>query len=358
VSSNDAIDLLVRMVEIPSVSGGEEALVAMLADELRDIGVAPVVSGRNVWCAVEGADGPGRTLLLQAHIDTVPPSEQWSSDPFRALRAGGKLQALGANDVKGGGAAMITALRSLAVHRDFAGTLVFAATCDEETGGQGLEVLRPELPAIDASVIAEPTRMCVATAQRGLLRATIACHGKSAHASRPWQGKNAIIMAMEDIQSLLEIERPVEHPVLGKATVVVTMIDGGVGVNVVPPVCRYTIDCRPTPTYPNEYFEREIRARVQGNIEALRGRIVPVETASDDPLVLAALAATEPVTGRSEPVAMGGVSDLFHVRDKPGIVLGPGTSEQSHQADEWIEEQAVHDAVGVYADVVRRYLAP
>ncbi len=358
MSTHDPVDLLVRMVEVPSVSGSEEDLVALVAAELEDIGLKPIVSGRNVWTSLQGERGPGKVLLLQAHIDTVPPSEQWSSDPFKAVRQGGRVQALGSNDVKGGGAAMITALRELAVHRDFAGTLLFAATCDEETGGQGLEVLRGELPPIDASVIAEPTRMCVATAQRGLLRATIACEGKSAHASRPWQGKNAIVMAMEDIQALLDIERPIEHPVLGKATVVVTMIDGGVGVNVVPPVCRYTIDCRPTPTYSNEYFEREIRARVQGHIELLRARIVPVETERDNPLVVAALAATEPLTGKSDPVAMGGVSDLFHVRDKPGIVLGPGTPEQSHQADEWIEESAVREAVAVYVDLVHRYLAP
>ena len=94
-----------------------------------------------------------------------------------------------------------------------------------------------------------------------------------------------------------------------------------------------------------------IRA-VRGKIEVERGRITPVHTDVADPLVVAALAAT----GTNAPVGFGGVSDLFHVRDVPGIVLGPGLPEQSHVADEWIAESAVERAVGVYERLAREYL--
>ena len=70
---------------------------------------------------------------------TVPSSEQWTRDPWAATREDGKIHGLGSNDTKGGGAAMIAAFFRLAATRDFAGRLVFAATCDEETGGEGLE---------------------------------------------------------------------------------------------------------------------------------------------------------------------------------------------------------------------------
>jgi acetylornithine deacetylase/succinyl-diaminopimelate desuccinylase-like protein len=340
------------MVETPSVSGGEAALVGFLAGQMRHWDLEPIVSGRNVWCRVDGRRGDGPTLLLNAHIDTVPPSEAWTVDPWRARRFDGKLQGLGSNDTKGGGAAMLCAVADLARERDFAGTLLYAATCDEETGGEGMEVLRDELPPLDAAVICEPTTLRVATAQRGLMRVVVRCDGRSAHASRPWQGKNAIEVALRDIAAVLAIPATEEHATLGRATIVPTLIEGGVRPNVVPPVCRFTLDVRPIPQHPNDWWAAQIEAAVEGEIEVMKKRYVPVETADSEPIVQAALAATD----TQDTTSLGGVSDLFFVRDIPAIVLGPGLSTQSHQADEWVEESQVQHAKQVYTDLVQRYL--
>ncbi len=351
-TADDPVDLTVRLVETPSVSGGESAVVGLIAEGLRAAGLRPIVTGRNVHAVVEGKR-PGRhTLLLQGHIDTVPAGQDWTRDPWRASREDGRIYGLGSNDTKGGVAAMICAFADLAKTRDFGGTLVFAATCDEETGGEGLETLRPHLPPLTGAVIAEPTTLRVCTAQRGLMRIVVACHGRSAHASRPWQGSNAIELALADIAALRAIEAPDVHPLLGRTTCTPTMIEGGVGSNVVPPLCRYTLDVRPTPNYPNAWWEERIRATVQGEIEVFRGRMVPVETEPGDRLVQAALLAA--ATGDAAP--FGGVSDLFHVRDVAGVVLGPGRSEQSHSPDEWVEEEQVRAAVAVYRDLVLSYL--
>jgi acetylornithine deacetylase len=347
----DPIDLLVRLVETPSVSGNEAAVVELIRAELATLGLAPTVSGRNVWCALEGRR-PGQTLLWEAHVDTVPSSAQWTTDPWKGMRAGGRVQGLGANDVKGGAVAMLFALRELARDRDFAGTLVFAACCDEETGGQGLEVLRKELPRIDAAVIAEPTHLRVATAQRGLMRVVVCCDGKAAHAARPWQGVNAIELAMKDLAAIRAIDAPLANSVLGRATCTPTLIEGGTKANVVPGHCRFTLDVRPTPEHDNAWWEAEIREATTGRIETMRNRITPVWTDPGDPLVVAAIAATT----TSEPIGFGGVSDLFHVRDVPGIVLGPGLSEQSHVVDEWIEEAQVVAAISVYRELARGWL--
>ena len=349
--ADDPLALTQRLVAIPSVSGNEHAIMDFLEAGLHGLGLSPTRSGRNAWVAIEGRPGP-RTLLLEAHMDTVPSSEQWTRDPWSAARADGRIHGLGSNDTKGGGAAMICALAELARSRSFDGTLIFAATCDEETGGEGLEALRPELPAITGAVIAEPTTLRVATCQRGLMRVVVACEGKSAHAARPWQGVNAIELALADIARLRAIAAPNEHPLLGPATLTPTMIEGGVGANVVPPICRYTLDGRPTPQYPNAWWEEQIRATVTGTIEVFRGRMTPCDTALDDPLVSAALDAAN--TG--DPFGFGGVSDLWHVRDVAGVVLGPGRSEQSHRADEWVEESQVLRAVDVYRDLCTAYL--
>jgi acetylornithine deacetylase len=350
--TTEPIDLLIRLVETPSVSGGEAAVVELLRAELAEF--SSTVSGRNVWCALAG-NRPGKTLLFEAHIDTVPSSPAWTSDPWKVVRAGGRVQGLGANDVKGGCAAMVFALRELARARDFAGTLVFAACCDEETGGQGLEVLRPELPKIDAAVIAEPTSLRICTAQRGLMRFVIAVKGRAAHAARPWQGVNAIELAQEDLAAVFALRATAtrEHAVLGRATCTATLIEGGTKANVVPSSCKFTLDVRPTPQHPNAWWADEIpKALRHGTVELMRGRMTPVVTDPADPLVAAALAAT----GTDAPAPFGGVSDLFHVRDVPGIVLGPGISEQSHVADEWIEEAQVLAAIPVYRDLARNYL--
>lgn len=350
----DPIELLVRLVETPSVSGNEAAVVELIRAELASIGLAPKISGRNVWCVVEGRR-PGRTLLFEPHIDTVPSSPAWTTDPWKAVRGNGRVQGLGANDVKGGAAAMIFAIRELVKDRDFAGTLVFAACCDEETGGQGLEVLRAELPKLDGAVIAEPTSLRVCTAQRGLMRFVIAVKGRAAHAARPWQGENAIELAQEDLAAIAALRATAtrEHALLGRATCTPTLIEGGTKANVVPALCRFTLDVRPTPEHPNAWWADAIpKALKRGTVELMRGRMTPVVTDLAAPLVTAALAAT----GTKEPAAFGGVSDLFHVRDVPGIVLGPGLSEQSHVADEWIEEAQVVAAVGVYERLARAYL--
>jgi acetylornithine deacetylase/succinyl-diaminopimelate desuccinylase-like protein len=204
-------------------------------------------------------------------------------------------------------------------------------------------------------VIAEPTILRVAAAQRGLMRIVVRTEGRAAHAARPWQGVNAIERAVEDLTRVraLAASADREHPLLGRATCTPTLIEGGTKANVVPDVARFTLDVRPTPEYPNAWWAETVPAAlVHSRVELLRGRMTPVVTDPADPLVRSAVAAA----GTGEAVAFGGVSDLFHVRDVPGIVLGPGLPEVSHTADEWVEEAAVIRAVDVYAGLAGSYL--
>jgi acetylornithine deacetylase len=345
----DPVALLRDLVAAPSVSGSEGPALDRLEAALRGAGLEPRRSGRNLWTSV----GTGRpTLLLNAHLDTVPPSDSWTRDPFRPEVEDGRLFGLGAGDDKASVAAMASAVALLA-GEGFGGTVIFAATCDEETGGDGLEVLRREMPPADAAVIGEPTNLRVATAQRGLIRIEAQAEGRAAHAARPHQGVNAIYRAMEDIQRLREMTFTKEHPLLGRPTVTVTQVQGGVGRNVVPPSCRFTVDVRTTPDYDNDFFVPELRRRIRSQIPTLRARMIPVETRADDRLVEAALEAT----GTKEPVGFGGVSDMFHVRDLPCVVLGPGEPEQSHRADESVPLDQVVRAAGVFRAVALAWAA-
>jgi acetylornithine deacetylase len=345
----DPVSLLKELVAIPSLSGREGPLLDRLAKVLRGEGLAPTVQGRNLWLAI-GSGSP--TLLLNAHSDTVPATEQWTRDPHKPAEEKGRLFGLGSGDDKASVAAMCCAAAALAKD-GLPGTVLLAITCDEETGGEGLEVLRREMPPPDAAVIGEPTGLKVATCQRGLIRMEVVVEGKAAHAARPHQGLNAIYKAMEEIRGLREMNFVKEHALLGLPTVTVTQIQGGVARNMVPPSCKYTLDVRTTPLYDNDYFVPELRRRIRSQVPMLRARMTPVETNPEDKIVAAALEAT----GTPAPVGFGGVSDLWHVRDIPAIVLGPGEPEQSHQANESVPLDQVARAPEVLADLARRWFA-
>lgn len=344
----DPLPLLRALVAIPSVSGNETAVQERLALTLREWGLEPRISGRNLWAMAGSGDGP--VLLLNAHADTVPSSPAWTRDPWSPTESGGRLYGLGSGDDKASLAAMAATAVRWAQERE-RGTLVFASTCDEETGGEGLEVLRRELPAASAAVIGEPTSLRPATAQRGLVRLEAEARGRAAHAARPHQGVNAIVLAMEDILRLRDFIPREAHPLLGRPTVAVTLVSGGTARNVVPGTCTFTVDARTTPGFDNARMVAALRETIRSPITVVRDRMTPVETPAADPLVRAALAAS----GVDGPVGFGGVSDLFHVRDLPCLVLGPGDPEQSHQADESVPLAQVTRAADVYFDLARRW---
>jgi len=339
----NVVDLTRSLVRTPSVSGHEHGCVELL----RELLPGAVVSGRNVY-AVRGSGS--RTLLLNSHTDTVPASDEWTVDPHAAEVRDGRILGLGANDAKGPLAALVCAF--LAAEVPDGCRLVLAATCDEEVGGEGLDKLRPELPRIDAAIIGEPTELEVCSCQRGLLRLRLVARGKRAHAARPWQGENAIEKACRDVARLCALALP-EHPLLGPATLQVTMIRGGMRPNVVPPECVMEIDARTVPALGNRALFERVRDLVESEVTLVSERFVPVETATGERIVQAALAAA----GREAPRAFGGVSDFLHVRDVPAVVLGPGRPEQSHAADEWIETSALETGVAVYKETIEGYFA-
>jgi acetylornithine deacetylase len=146
---------------------------------------------------------------------------------------------------------------------------------------------------------------------------------------------------------------PEEDPFLGKATIAATVIRGGTKPNVIPGECEIEVDGRPTPRYDNETMIRMLRDAVRGEVVVRSRRFEPVSTAADAEIVGVAREASP--AGRVR--GFGGVSDLFHVRHVPGVVLGPGTSAQSHAPDEWVEVEQVERAVEVYRRIVKGYLS-
>jgi acetylornithine deacetylase len=232
------------------------------------------------------------------------------------------------------------------------GRVVLALVCDEETGGEGLERIAPTLPPLGAAVVGEPTELDVCPGQRGLFRAAVVARGRSAHASRPWEGLNAIELAARDVLAIQSLDLGPPDAVLGPPTVQATMIQGGTRPNVVPGECTIQVDGRSTPGCDNRRLETLLGAAVRGEVQVLSRRFEPVATAPEAEIVDLARRASP--TGRVRPFA--GVSDLFWVRHVPGVVMGPGTSAASHAPDEWVAVEQVEAAAAAYLAIARGYL--
>ena len=342
--------LAADLVRIKSLSGGEAEIAAFIASHLRAKGLSPKVDGRNVLCSV----GKGkRSLLLNSHLDTVPPNSGWSMDPFAAKKAGGKLYGLGSNDAKGCVACMIDAFTSLD-GKTLKGKVILALTCDEETGGQGLETVLPKLGKLDGAIIGEPTGLGICNAQKGHLMLKVVAKGKSAHSSYPEKGVNAIYKACEGIGVLRKMSFSRKHKALGLPTVAVTTISGGTKRNVIPSECEFIADIRSTPAYSHDELIRMVKKKLGKGMEVVvhSSRLVPKETSADEKIVKAAKAVLgTSVRGSST------MSDMVFV-DCPAIKLGPGNSHMSHQADEYIEISQLKKGVAAYKSIIERFLAP
>ena len=351
---SDAIALLQEIVRHPSVSGDEAACRDHLAGWLEAQGLRTWTSGRNVLAELVGErPAPAtRGLLLLTHIDVVPVGPGWTRDPFDGALEDGRVHGRGANDAKASVAAMAVAA-ARADRARLAGRVVLAFVCDEETGGEGIEACADELPPFDASAVGEPTELDVCPGQRGLFRARLEVRGRQAHASRPWEGENAIRKAAAVLDALAALDLGTPDPLLGPATLEPTVIQGGTRPNVLPGSCTIELDGRPTPAFDNARMAEALQAAVPCEVVIRSNRFLPVCTPASARIVQLARAASP--TGRVR--AFGGVSDLFHVRHQPGVVMGPGTSDQSHAPDESVAVEQVEAAVAAYGALIRSWLA-
>ena len=341
------MDRLSEFVAIPSVSGDEGRLADRIVEICGEAGVSAARRGRNV--VAQRGDGAPR-LLLNSHLDTVPPVEGWSADPWSPRLSDGRLIGLGANDAKASVAAMLEAF--LTAPLSGSGSLVFAATCDEETGGEGLETLAAGL-AFDDAIVGEPNGFTVAVSQKGLVKLRLTARGRAGHAARPHLADNAIVRAAKDVLAVEGLEFTVEDPHLGKPTAAVTLVSGGVKSNVVPDRCEMTVDARTIGGFDNEAMIAAIRNAVSSDVEVLSARFRPVRGDPASRIARAALSAV----GGGETGGFASVSDLAHLCGKPAIVFGPGSPSESHRANESIALDALVEAPDIYRRTIAAYFS-
>lgn len=349
------IQRLARLVAMPSVSGEENAIADALRAGLQEAGLRVQREHNNLWCEIGDAARP--RLLLNSHLDTVPPAAGWSYDPWTPRLDAGRLTGLGTNDAKGCVVAMIEAVlatrRRLERGERLGGTVVLALTAEEEISGEGLGTIIERLEPLDAALVGEPTGLVPMIAQRGLLLLRGVARGRSGHpAHTPAdEARNAILAAARDLSRLREFDWGPPHPLLGQCHAQVTMINGGVARNVIPDTCEFYLDVRTTPLESHTRLYRRLCDHLESDLYVHSDRLVPVETDHTAPIVQAALNALP----GAEPGGSPAMSDMVFLAGAPSVKIGPGQPGRSHTADEYILLDELRDGAAAYERIVQEY---
>ncbi|MGI5215397.1 M20 family metallopeptidase [Plantactinospora sp. CA-290183] len=355
--------------------GQERAVADHVADRLRGCGaeveLQPVADGRvNVIGRLRGGR-PGPTLMLNAHLDTVPPYGM--TDALVPRVADGRLWGRGAADMKGALAAMLAVVELLAAPDvTFDGELLLTAVAGEENGSPGMRALVEAGVGADFAVVGEPTMLRVGRAHKGAMWAQATFRGVATHGSVPQNGVNAVyhaarfISAVErDLVPALDRRR---HPLLGPATVNVGVVAGGDRPPMVPASCVVQLDRRWLPSERHAEVLAELRAvaaglrqadpRVEATVEEMAGTATFVHAPLDCPPDNPYLRMLCEVAADPEPVGLQFWTDgaLLAAAGTPAAVCGPGDIAQAHSLEEWVLVDQLRRAAEVYLAMAARML--
>ena len=323
--TNEAVELLKKLIATPSVSREETAAADILTDFIENCGLPVKRIGNNILVCEE-LDAEKPTLLLNAHIDTVKPVSTWTRDPFTPVVEGDRLYGLGAKRVPY--------------------NIVYLASCEEEVSGAGgFSLALPELPKIDVAIVGEPTGMHPAIAEKGLMVIDGIAYGKSGHAARE-EGVNAIYEALDDLVWLRDYRFKKSSPLLGPTKMTVTVLNSGTQHNVVPDECRFVIDVRTNEYYQNEYLFSFLQKHMKKcQLKARSFRLSSSHIPIGHPLVMKSLQMG------LVPFGSPTLSDQA-LMPFLSLKMGPGDSARSHSADEFICISEIEQAIKTYVELL------
>lgn len=338
--TSDAIELLKRLIAVPSVSRTEDRAADTLEEHIKILGLMTHREKNNVWVIDPEYDENRPTVLLNAHVDTVKPVSTWTRDPFVPTMDGERLYGLGSNDCGGGLVSLLQAFRIL-TERPRKCNFVYLASAEEEvSGADGICRALPLLPKIDVAVVGEPTGMQPAIAEKGLMVIDGVAHGRSGHAARN-EGVNAIYEVLDDLVWLRDYRFEKVSPLLGSTKMTVTVINAGTQHNVVPDECRFVVDVRTNELYTNQEVFDIIKSHIKSEVKARSFRLSSSSIAEDHCLVVRCLQMG------MKPFGSPTLSDQA-LMPFPSLKLGPGESSRSHSADEYICLGEIEQAIDTY----------
>lgn len=360
----ELLTLLQRLVAIDSVNPalaagaqGEQALAHFVASWLKEHGLEASLEQTdleqrpNVVAVVRGSGG-GRSLLLNAHLDTVGVAGMVT--PFTAIVENGRLHGRGALDTKGGLAAVMLAAAE-ARRRPLRGDVILAAVVDEEYVSRGTEALVQRWRA-DAAIVMEPTNLNLVITHKGFVWLEVETKGVAAHGSKPEAGVDAIMKMGKALSALDHLAQQIStsspHPQLGTGSLHASLIQGGQEWSSYPASCRLSVERRTIPGETAGMAEAEIQrlldtisaedSTFQASVRTVFGRD-PLSVSPQSPL--AEILRRHASKARGRELALTGFSGwtdaaLLSGAGIPSVVFGP-SGEGLHGVDEWVDLASV-----------------
>jgi acetylornithine deacetylase len=359
-------DLRRRLAELVAFDtqnpmGNERPAVEMLARELRAVGARAVetfeAQGHHAVYARFGDDAP--SLLVNAHIDTVPANSGYSAPPHTLVERDGKLHGLGAADTKGAIAAILEALAVKAAERRLPRGVGVLFSGDEERGAN--VCVRAFLDSgrargLHRAIVCEPTGARVGARHRGIAIAEAVSTSEGGHSSRADLVPNPVLTLARTALALddwARTWRELGPPGFRGLCLNVAAIDGGVAFNVIPTRAVLRLSLRPAPGMDGRDLldEAEGEARRAAAPQDLEWRVIHIS----EPFATRELASFEPMLGERvrTPVDLAFWTEaaLFAAAGIDAVVFGPGHIEQAHAADEFVELSQLETARDLFLRV-------
>ncbi|MDR0219697.1 MAG: acetylornithine deacetylase [Enterobacteriaceae bacterium] len=372
------IELYRQLIAAPSISAVDEELdqsneyvINLLADWLAEIGfeieIQPVPDTRRKFNLLATLGSGSGGLLLCGHTDTVPfDAGRWTQDPFTLTERDNKLYGLGTADMKGFFAFIIDALRDIDLTK-LTQPLYILASADEETSMAGARyfaantAIRP-----DFAIIGEPTSLQPIRAHKGHVAHAIRIEGKSGHSSDPARGVNAIDLMHESITQLISLRNTLQERYHNPAFAIPypTMnfghIHGGDAANRICACCELHLDIRPLPGLTLQDLDEALNDALESvkqrwpgrlDITALHPPVPGYECPTDHKLV----GVIEKLLGAKAETVNYCTEAPFIQELCPTLVLGPGSIEQAHQPDEYLEMTMIEPTRKLISQIVTRF---
>ncbi len=368
---SSAVEQLAReLVAIESVNpdlvptgSGEGSIAKFVASWLKDAGleveVVEPVAGRPSVVGVLRGSGGGRSLMLNAHMDTVGAGGM--ARPFEPVTMGGRIHGRGALDMKGSLAAIMVAARE-AKKLALPGDVIVTAVADEEVASLGTIAVLGRFHA-DAAIVTEPTELRLCVAHKGFVWLEVETRGVAAHGSRPNDGVDAIGRMGRILTGIVNLDRRLRlgagHPLLGRGSIHGSLIGGGQEWSTYPARCVVKVERRTIPGEDGARALKEMEALIEmaredaPNLEASARAVLeraPSELSGDHPVALAAAQAAREALGKDpERVGVSYWMDmaLTNAAGIPTVAFGPA-GEGEHADVEWVDVASLETCVQVY----------
>ncbi|WP_066319183.1 M20 family metallopeptidase [Bacillus sp. FJAT-29814] len=376
IDEKEAVQFLQSLIQVNSVNppGNEKEVAEVIQSFLKtcnlQVDLDDLGDNRaNVFVTYPNGGKDDKFLVYSGHLDTVPTGKvKWEHDPFSGEVVENKVFGRGTTDMKSGVAAMVLALKYLdQAGVKLNGKLQFVGTAGEEVDGFGAKTVveKGQIDKATALVVSEPSENQIFHAHKGCLWLEITTYGKTAHGSMPDKGINAILPMNEIINRLQSYQFDyTPHPVLGKPTLNIGTIEGGVKTNVVPDQCKLTIDIRTVPGQSNEQILQDIEDLVKAvasnyEIKVLNSMASVGTDESDDFIKLAIETGKNHLNLELKPTGVNYYTDASvycpHLQ-VPAFIFGPGIPTLAHQPNEYVEIDKFIESIQYFIALAIDYL--